>query len=627
MIRALEQIEAVVASPTSPPEDVDEALIELGRALDPLLRDSSRPAAPVFARALELVAGLRPEAGGAELAESLLSIARHAHASGQPLQGLAPSQRAVEVIRRLGSKPLLRKALSIRGMVLADAGNLVVATEVYAEALQTAVEMGDPYAEAAVCNNLGCALSYLARYGDAIACFERVVTLGEGSTKLRSARGIALGNIALACLHLEDYARGLRAVKESVELQDNPAAASERMFRAITETYYTRLLLEVDAPDQARQRCEIAKRIAHESGLERAQVYVDMAEGLCEVHAGRVDVGLLRLARMLERARELKGILGDVLIAMVKANELAGRADVALVYLRELMMHTKERQLENALLHHRLHLEQLEQLEQKPQPASSPDALMAQREVKLRAQLVEQVAHQERMKSRIEMLERLAVSAELRVDPNGERCYRVGKLAALLAQDFGFDENAAFMLELAARLHDIGMIGIPEGILLKTGRLSEAEMKLAQAHAQIGSEILAQSNVPELKMAEEIARFHHEHWDGTGYPFGIGYTAIPLAARIAALADVFDAMTHARPYKEGCSVDSALEAIAALRGKQFDPDLTDLFLSLVPRLQREHGDLDAYLGQAARDSPSIQARQRIAATLRHFDSRRPSGSR
>jgi putative two-component system response regulator len=307
--------------------------------------------------------------------------------------------------------------------------------------------------------------------------------------------------------------------------------------------------------------------------------------------------------------------LRDALIAMVKANELAGRTDVALVYLRELMMHTKEAQQENALLHHRLHLEQLEQ---KELPASSPDAVMAKREVKLRDQLVQQVAYQELMKSRIEMLERLAVTAELRDDTTGEHSYRVGKLAALLAQEFGCDENTIFMVDLAARLHDIGKIGIPDGILLKNGRLNEAEMKLMQTHALIGSEILAQSNVPHMKMAEEIARFHHEHWNGGGYPFGIGQTAIPLAARITALADVFDALTHRRPYKEPWSIESALNEIAALKGRQFDPELTDLFLALVPRLQREIGDLDQYLGQAARESRFIQARRKIAETLKQF---------
>src|SRR5205807_10435350 len=164
---------------------------------------------------------------------------------------------------------------------------------------------------------------------------------------------------ALACLHLEDYGRGLRAAKEGVELQANPSTSAARLARVLAETHYTRLLLEVDAPQAARERCEIAKRIAHESGLERAELQAGMAEGLCEVHSGTVDVGLSRLSKVLERARVLKGTLRDALIAMVKANELAGRTDVALVYLRELMMYTKDAQQASALLHHRLHLEQL----------------------------------------------------------------------------------------------------------------------------------------------------------------------------------------------------------------------------------------------------------------------------
>jgi putative two-component system response regulator len=615
MVTTLERIEALVTSPTSAPEELAGALSELARMLDPELSAPSPQSSLVFARALDLVAGLRAESSGPALAECLLSIAKYAYVSGHAVKGLAPAQRAVELIRDLGSRALLRKALSICGALLADAGNLPVGIEVYAEALEIAVELGDPIAEAVVCNNLGGALIYAAQYEDAIACLERVVALTEGNEQLRHVRGSALTNLALACLHLEDYSRGLRAAKDAVELQDQLTTATARLSRVLAETHYTRLLLEVDAPDEARKRCEIAKEIAHESGLERAELYAGMAEGLCEVHSGTVDVGLSRLSKVLERARVLKGILRDALIAMVKANELAGRTDVALVYLRELMMHTKEAQQENALLHHRLHLEQLEQ---KQQPASSPDTVMAKREVKLRDQLVQQVAYQELMKSRIEMLERLAVTAELRDDTTGEHSYRVGKLAALLAQEFGCDENTIFMVDLAARLHDIGKIGIPDGILLKNGKLNEAEMKLMQTHALIGSEILAQSNVPHMKMAEEIARFHHEHWNGGGYPFGIGESAIPLAARITALADVFDALTHRRPYKEPWSIDSALDEIASLKGRQFDPELTDLFLALVPRLQREIGDLDQYLGQAARESRFIQARRKIAETLKQF---------
>ncbi len=624
MLELLDRIEAIVVSPGAAPDDRARALAELGRAVDPELSTPSPQTAQVFARALDLIGRLKADAEGLALAECLLSIAKYAYVSGHALRGLALSERAVELFRRLDARPLLRRALSVRGALLADTGNVPVAIEAYAEAVEIAIELRDPNAEAAVWNNLGGALIYAAQYEDAIACLERVVSLTEGNDQFRSVLGSAQANIALACLHLEDYARGLRAAKAAVELQENPGNAPQRLMRVIAETHYTRLLLEVDAPDAAKQRCEIAKRIAHESGLERAELLSGMAEGLCEVHAGTVDVGLSRLSKVLERARLRKGTLRDALIAMVKANELAGRTDMALVYLRELMMHTKEAQQESALLHHRLHLEKMEH---KQQPTSSPDVLMARREVKLRDRLVEQVAHQELMKSRIEMLERLAVTAELRDDTTGEHSYRVGRLASLLARDYGCDEDTIFMIDLAARLHDIGKIGIPDGILLKAGRLNEAEMKLMQTHAMIGSEILAQSNVPHMKMAEEIARFHHEHWSGGGYPFGIGQTAIPLAARMTALADVFDALTHRRPYKEAWSVDSALDAIATLKGRQFDPELTDLFLALVPRLLREVGDLDRYLGQAARESRFIQARRKIADALKQFNGNGSSAPR
>src|SRR6267378_202479 len=619
MIKELVPIEAVLSSPNSAPEDTARALNDLSRLLYPeknaSFRQSALKSAQIFARALELVATLGAEAEGEALAQCLIAIARWAYVSGQPLKGLPPAQRAVDLLSRLGPRPLLPSALTVHAALLTDAGNLPRAIETFATALEIAVEVGDALAEVKASNSLGVTLIYAAQYQEAIGWLERTVALCESQPQsteaLEFVRGTALLNIALACLHLEDYARGLDAAKAAIEALCHPANANDMFLRVLAEVHYARLLLEVDAADEARQRCEIAKRIAHESGLERAELEAGMAEGLCEVHSGKVDVGLSRLSKTLAAARVLKGSLRDALITMVKANELAGRTDVALVYLRELMMHTKEAQQENVLLHHRLHLEQLEQ-KQRLQPGSSPDALMARREVKLRDRLVEQVAHQELMKSRIEMLERLAVTAELRDDTTGEHSYRVGRLASLLAQDYGCDEDTIFMIDLAARLHDIGKIGIPDGILLKAGRLNEAEMKLMQTHAMIGSEILAQSNVPHMKMAEEIARFHHEHWSGGGYPFGIGQTAIPLA-------DVFDALTHRRPYKEAWSVDSALDAIATLKGRQFDPELTDLFLALVPRLLREVGDLDQYLGQAARESRFIQARRKIADALKQFN--------
>jgi putative two-component system response regulator len=172
------------------------------------------------------------------------------------------------------------------------------------------------------------------------------------------------------------------------------------------------------------------------------------------------------------------------------------------------------------------------------------------------------------------------------------------------------------MVELAARLHDIGKIGVPDAILLKPDKLNDAERQIMRTHTTVGAELLSKSNIPHMQMAEEIARHHHEWWNGEGYPGNLSGSAIPLASRITALADVFDALTHKRPYKEAWPIEKALEEIRQLKGTQFDPELTDLFLVLISKLRLEHGELDAYLGQAAMSSPFLQARSRIWDTLR-----------
>jgi putative two-component system response regulator len=633
MIKELDPIVAVLSSPNSSPGDTARALIDLARLLYPeknaSFRQSALKSAQIFERALEIVAELGAEAEGEPLAQCLIAIARWAYVSGQPLKGLAPARRAVDLLSRLGSRPLLHSAVNVHGALLMDAGNLPLAIENFAAAMEIAVELGDQVAEGTVLNNLGIALLYAAQYAESLLCLRRAVALSESQPQSTEAfefvRGSALVNIAIACLHLEDYAPGLDAARAAIEALHHPANASLMFSRVLAEVHYARLLLEVDAADEARKRCEIAKRIAHESGLERAELEVGMAEGLCEVHSGSVDVGLSRLSKTLAAARVLKGTLRDALITMVKANELANRHDAALVYLRELMKHTRQVRQEHALLHHRLHLEALQR--QEKARAADTETLMEHREVALLDKVVSQTAQREAMKARMEMLERVATMAGLREDPTGLHPYRVGKLAALLARDLGWDEETVFMVELAARLHDIGKIGLPEGLLMKKRRLTNAEIKLVQTHVLIGADILAQSGLAHLKMAEEIARFHHEHWDGGGYPFGLAYSAIPIAARITALADVFDAMTHFRPYKDESSTDDALAAIAALRGKQFDPELTDLFRALVLRLQREVVDLDAYLGQAACESPFIRARQKMASTLKDLSDSHPIGRR
>jgi putative two-component system response regulator len=547
----------------------------------------------------------------------LIDLAQCLYLMGAPFLAIDPARQASELASNSGMKSLERKPLTALGVMFADTGNISEAIECYSHALDVAQQLSDKDGECVVWINIGVAVLYAAQYRDAIDCFERVLAIAGDNPAFQAPRLSALSNIALASLHLEDYSRGLRAAEAALKEVREPRNAKEMLSRVLLENNYARLLLEVNNIDRAVERCAIAKKYAAESHSARAEVAAAIAEGLCEVHAGKADVGISRLTATLEKARLLRAMLRDTLAALVKSFEFLGQPQRALVYLREMMEATRQVQQDNALKHVKLHLDQVGM---DLAEAKSDAVALERREAALRGK----VAEQELFRSRIEMLERLAVTAELRDDSTGEHSYRVGKLSALLATEYGCDEGTSFMIELAARLHDIGKIGVPDAILLKPDKLNDAERLVMRSHTTVGAELLSKSNIPHMQMAEEIARYHHEWWDGSGYPGNLSGSAIPLASRIAALADVFDALTHKRPYKEAWPLDLAIEEIARLKGRQFDPQLTDYFLVLIDKLRAEHADLDAFLGQAAMASPFLQARSKIWDTLRK--SKEPDGT-
>ena len=183
----------------------------------------------------------------------------------------------------------------------------------------------------------------------------------------------------------------------------------------------------------------------------------------------------------------------------------------------------------------------------------------------------------------IDALVRVASAMDYADDETGEHTRRVGELAAAVAQQLGLTEEEVRLVRLAAPLHDIGKVGVPNEILLKPGALTEAEFEQVKAHTTIGARMLAGREFPLLIVAEQIARTHHERWDGTGYPAGLAGEEIPLAGRIVAIVDVFDALTHDRPYKKAWSIDDALAEIERQRGKHFDPRVVDAFLATIAR--------------------------------------------
>lgn len=183
--------------------------------------------------------------------------------------------------------------------------------------------------------------------------------------------------------------------------------------------------------------------------------------------------------------------------------------------------------------------------------------------------------------ARVEILERLALAAEFRDDETGEHTRRVGESAAALAREVGLEEERVRHLRRAAPLHDVGKIGIGDSILLKPGQLTPEEFEVMKTHTRIGERILSGSGFPVLDLAASIALRHHENWDGSGYPDGVAGEEIPREARIVAVVDVFDSLTHDRVYRDALSRPEALETIRDMRGRKFEPELLDAFLAML----------------------------------------------
>lgn len=184
-----------------------------------------------------------------------------------------------------------------------------------------------------------------------------------------------------------------------------------------------------------------------------------------------------------------------------------------------------------------------------------------------------------------ETLQRLYLISEYRDDETHEHTNRVGVSAGRLAVLAGESPERAQLIEHAAPLHDLGKIGVPDEVLLKPGRLTPEEFEIVREHCGIGARLIGETDSEILRVAKVIAESHHERWNGGGYPNGLGGNAIPIEGRIVTVCDVFDALTHVRPFKPAWTVDQATEELLLQRGKFFDARLVDLFVEhVVPGL-------------------------------------------
>ena len=219
-------------------------------------------------------------------------------------------------------------------------------------------------------------------------------------------------------------------------------------------------------------------------------------------------------------------------------------------------------------------------------------------------------------------MHRLGQAAELRDGETGRHLERMALMAERLALAAGLSRREAKLLRSASALHDVGKISIPDEILLKPGRFEAPEREVMKTHAAAGAHMLAGSATSLIQLAEMIALTHHERWDGSGYPAGLMGQEIPLAGRICSLCDVFDALISRRRYKDSWSLDATLSEIQRGAGTAFDPDLTQTFLRIAPRLYRElidrvDPDVGAFAPPAGPDDSTVgDANDALAAVAR-----------
>ena len=523
----------------------------------------------------------------------LIDAASQYYMHGQRVfSAVEPIALAVMLADQENLKPLLRRALSVQGLILGATNATTDALDSLLRSLDLAEEIGDPLAVVAAWLNIGQAFLEATLYNDARIAFERAVSNASelaDSPMARSMAAKALQGSALSSLRLKEFLRGLDAIQDAIALLDQPEDRDQEQARVLAEGTYVRLLLETNRVDEAAARVEHATPFAERSKSVRSNLAVATMRALVEVFSGKTDLGLSRIAAAVDQARALPGSLYETLQSAVIVQERAGHPDRAVSTHRELMMRMRQANQEAIERHQVLHLQRLSL----PDPDAAGVLALESTDAELRQKIVAVADKQ------YEFLEQMAMRVELREEPKGEHAFRVAIWARMLAIEADMSEADAAELEKAARLHDIGKVVIPDTVILKKTALSRAERHIIETHAATGGELLSRAKMPYAKLAEEVARYHHECWDGRGYPDGLSGNAIPLSARIVGLCDAFDAMVHDRVYRRAHTMEGALGQISKESERQFDPRLVDLFIPLVRRTYAQHPDINAFLAAAA----------------------------
>lgn len=533
-----------------------------------------------LAEAMEPLAAAMRDAASAEdaraIAKAAFDLCRGLYANGRSAEALPLARAILDNAVSRGDRSLESKSAMVCGVLAGDKADIVAAVEYHARALRLAE--GDADTTSAVWNNIGLAMAVAGNYELAGRCYQRAVTSAPSSHDPVYCRYNAYINLANSHYQTGRYPEGLHAAmcaldEQTAEFRERDVTAALLLQRNIV-----RLLVGMGRSAEAQGHVIKAVTLAERINTPRSAIAAALTRSVYELAVGHSDLALTRLEKALAQARLFPAALADTLASVAVAEERSGNAERALMRLTELSDHIYTSAIERA--RRNLDVPMIDAV----------GSSLEHRNEQARARLSSQVAEPRRPEGWKD-LERLAVSAVLRMDKTGFHGKRVGTLSKALALATGMDPLHALEIGLATEVHDIGMLSVPEEILAKKSPLTAAEHRIVDRHVDAATEILSDDGHARTLLAREIARYHHARWDGEGYPERVGGKLIPLPARICAVADAYDSMVCGLAHQRRKSMDEALAELRRESGRQFDPELVARFDSMV-RSETEDLGLD-----------------------------------
>lgn len=499
--------------------------------------------------------------------EILLLIVQWAYKEGRPDDGMLAASRALERAVFVNAKSLQRRALGHLGILHYGKRNLAEATICFAKAFEIAESLGDRAGKCGAIANLAATRLEAGLLDESIKLNRYVIDLSLGEEHLRNLATEAHHNIALASLFIGDLLTASEHMNSALKSLREPNSAFLGLTRVMMEFTFVKILIQKNRLDTARERMQLAVDYANKVNSRPAKRHAELSVALFEAATGQTDIALTRLAAIESEIEFTDPAFRDFLEVELLCNRFAGQEQFARYYRRK----------------HLSSLAQFQRAQANRQIAAIRQSITSRSERDLRSQL-----------------EALSVLTELREEPTGEHALRVGRIARGLAGALGYPAAEANRIELAARFHDIGKLAVPDAILSKHNELTPTEMEIMRRHTVEGCQLLVdliaagegnrklrREDVDVLRMAAQVALHHHECWDGSGYPRRLAAECIPEAARIVAVADAYDELTHARPYRAPLSSRDAIFQIKTSSGKHFDPRLTEVLPGLMKEVLAE----------------------------------------